>query len=81
MSPQRANFNYGVSLLCAYYWVHLDGAGDAARLKKYVRALQNRQGREAAFKELTAGRSREDIEKEFASKYRKRGLEIDFAGE
>lgn len=81
MSPQRANFNYGVALLCAYYWAHLDGEGDAARLKRYVQVLQKRQGREAAFNELAAGRSWEEIEKEFSAKYRKLGLEITFAGE
>lgn len=81
MNPARANFNYGMALLCVYYWIHLDGKGDASRLKNYVRALQERKGRQAAEAALTDGRTWENIEKEFSAKYAKLGLEITFGGQ
>lgn len=58
-------FNYGFSALLVYYFIHLDGKGDGARIKRWMRDLQEskRAGvavpanatpeqREAAFKRL-----------------------------
>ncbi len=36
----QTQFNYGFSALLAYYFIHLDGKGDAARLKRWMRHLQ-----------------------------------------
>ncbi len=36
----QIQFNYGFSALLAYYFIHLDGKGDAARLKRWMRHLQ-----------------------------------------
>ncbi len=35
-------FNYGFSALCVYYFAHLDGKGDGARLKRWMRELQEK---------------------------------------
>ncbi len=37
----QIQFNYGFSALLAYYFIHLDGKGDAARLKRWMRNLQS----------------------------------------
>ncbi len=37
---EMIQFNYGFSALLAYYFIHLDGKGDAARLKRWMRHLQ-----------------------------------------
>lgn len=78
---KRVNFNYALATLTVYYWIHLDGDGDAARLKKYVQLLQQRKGRTLAFSALQDGRSWEEIEAEFASKMAKLGLEFTFTHE
>ncbi len=36
----RAQFNYGLSALLVYYFIHLDGEGDGARLKRWMSHLQ-----------------------------------------
>ncbi len=38
-------FNYGFSALLFYYFAHLDGKGDGARLKRWMRELQETQRR------------------------------------
>ncbi len=43
----QTQFNYGFSALLAYYFIHLDGKGDAACLKRWMRNLQGTE-REAA---------------------------------
>ncbi len=42
-SGQQTQFNYGFSALLAYYFIHLDGKGDGARLKRWMRNLQGTQ--------------------------------------
>lgn len=37
---QEIQFNYGFSTLLVYYFIHLDGKGDGARLKRWMRDLQ-----------------------------------------
>ncbi len=37
---EQTQFNYGFSALLAYYFIHLDGNGDAAALKRWMRNLQ-----------------------------------------
>ncbi len=39
----QLQFNYGFSALLAYYFIHLDGKGDAANLKRWMRNLQGTQ--------------------------------------
>lgn len=36
-----ANFNYGLGLVLTTYFLHLDGDGDAARMKKFLKALRD----------------------------------------
>lgn len=78
---KRVNFNYALAMLTVYYWIHLDGKGDAARLKEYVQLLQQRKGRDAAYSALQDGRSWDEIEREYAAKMAKLGLEITFTHE
>lgn len=60
----NAQHNYGFSALLTYYFFHIDGKGDAARIKKYLQAFQEAQGREKANEALLDGRSWEELQKE-----------------
>ncbi len=40
---EAIQFNYGFSALLFYYFAHLDGKGDGARLKRWMRELQETQ--------------------------------------
>lgn len=55
---------YGVSALLVYYFFHLDGKRDAARIKKYLAVLQKGGSLEQAHEELLDGRTWAQLEKE-----------------
>lgn len=38
---ENANLNYGLAALMAYYFYHMDGKGDARRIKNYMKAIQS----------------------------------------
>lgn len=102
---EEIQFNYGFSTLLVYYFIHLDGKGDGARLKRWMRDLQESkravvavpvgatpEQRQAAMKrlqhmyknpdynygKLLDGRSWGQLEKEFAKKVSKLGIEVVF---
>lgn len=54
---------YPYALLLFHYFAHSDGAGDGARLRKYVEALYAGAGNNSARKHLLAGRSYKTLEK------------------
>lgn len=70
--------NYGVSLLMAFYFFHWDGAGDAANVKEFLKALKAGKQGEEALESLLAGRSYESLESELAKAWRTRGVTLSF---
>lgn len=61
---QSSQVNYGVSVLLVYYFFHLDGKRDAARIKKYIGALQKGVAPAQAAEFLLDGRTWPQLEKE-----------------
>lgn len=73
-----ANFNYGLGLLLTTYFLHLDGEGDAARIKAFLKALRDgKQGQEAV-DVLLGGRSYEEMEEAISKGWRRKGINIEF---
>lgn len=58
------NSNYGIASLLFYYFCHIDGKGDATRLKKYVQSLQEGKSTDEAISVLLDGRTWSDLAKE-----------------
>ncbi|MCR5184345.1 MAG: hypothetical protein K6B46_06585 [Opitutales bacterium] len=64
MSRDNVQFNYGMSMALFYYFCHCDGKRDAAKLKSYIKALQEGETPEKAEERLLAGRSWNAFQKE-----------------
>jgi len=75
---RNGNFNYAVGLLLTYYFIHLDGDGDAANLKAYKRAILDGKGNEEATKVLLNGRSFEELEQDIENGWRRYGVRFKF---
>lgn len=73
-----ANKNYGIALLLAYYFYHGDGEGDAARIKNYVKALQEGKPPRDARSFLLDGRTYEELEKEISTYWKKNKINLEF---
>lgn len=77
----KANFNYGLGLLLTTYFFHLDGEGDAARMKEFLKAMRHRTRGDApdkAFEKLLDGRSWQELEEDIAKEWRRKGVDIEF---
>lgn len=75
-------FNYGMSLVMFYYFAHIDGKGDAARLKRWMRALQAGECKPTDYARLLDGRTWNELEKDVAKGVKsKLGMTITFEGE
>lgn len=74
--------NYNSANVLAYYFLKLDGEGDAAHLVEYLKTLTSgRRGsgeKEAQEKHLLRGRSYEQLQEEVATAWRSEGLKIEF---
>ncbi len=75
---KNARLNYGAACLLTLYFYHLDGRGDAARMKDYLRLLQEEEDEPVAREKLLGGRSWAQLETEFAAALWKAGVKIDF---
>ncbi len=74
----RANFNYGFGLILTTYFLHLDGEGDAARAKKFLKALrEGKQGQEA-IDILLDGRSYEEMQDAISKAWKRKRVEIEW---
>jgi len=69
---------YPYALMFFHYWAHMDGAGDGARLRSYVQALQEGQLEPEARKILLDGRTWEQLEKEFQLKWGRLSMRIEY---
>ncbi len=74
----NGNFNYGFSLMLTTYFLHMDGAGDAARVKKFLEALRAGKHGQAAIDVLLDGRSYEELEEAVAKAWKHKRVEINF---
>ena len=61
---ENVQIGYGVSALLVYYFFHIDGKRDAARIKKYLNVLQNGGTLAQAHEELLGGRTWAQLEKD-----------------
>lgn len=74
----NANLNYGLATLLVYYFYHMDGKGDAQRIKNYMKAIQSGVSEQDAQKLLLDERSYNELSKEIEQKWRKAGIKINF---
>ncbi|QQL45304.1 SHD1 domain-containing protein [Sulfuriroseicoccus oceanibius] len=74
----NANFNYGFACLLTTYFIHLDGDGDAARLKEFLKALRQGKKGEEALAVLLDGRSFDEMEEDISDGWRRKGIKVSF---
>lgn len=77
----EANFNYGFGLLLTTYFLHLDGEGDAARKKTFLKALRAGKTGQDALDVLMNGRSFDELEDQISKAWKRKDIEIEFADE
>jgi hypothetical protein len=73
-----ANFNYGLALMITTYFLHLDGDGDAARMKEFLKALRSGKEGQEALDVLLGGRSYKEMEEAISKGWRRKGVKIEF---
>jgi hypothetical protein len=78
-TDEDANFNYGFGLLLTTYFLHLDGDGDAARMKEFLKALRTGEESQDALDVLMAGRDYAEMEEAIAKGWKRKGIDIEFA--
>jgi hypothetical protein len=71
--------NYGAGLLLVIYFSHLDGAGDGARLKAFLKSLQAGKVGDEALESLLGGRSFEVLQAEITKAWKGQGVELLFS--
>jgi hypothetical protein len=79
---RQATQNYASACLATYYFYYLDGAGDAANMIAYLRAIEDSRDdavEEAAFqKHLIRGRSMDQLKDDMKKAFRKEGVSLSF---
>jgi hypothetical protein len=74
----KANFNYGCGLLISNYFFHMDGEGDAKRIKAFLKAMKAGKRGEEALAVLLDGRTWEQLQAEITAAYAKEKVTITF---
>lgn len=74
----NSKVNYGSALLITYYFMHMDGDGDAKRLQAMIKAIRDGKDPEEALKALLDGRTFEQLEEELAKAWNRKGVEFTF---
>ncbi len=74
----QAQLNYGCGLLITTYFLHLDGQGDAKRIKSYLKALTAGEDAEKSLDLLLDGRTFEDLEKDIIKAWGTKGVTFTF---
>ncbi len=72
-------FNYGCALLITNYFFHMDRNGDAARIKKFLAALNEGKEGQEALEVLLDGQSYQELEQEIAKAYSPKGVDFSFS--
>ncbi len=71
--------NYGCGLLITTYFFHMDGAGDGARIKKFLQALRDKKEGDEALAVLLDGRTFEQLEQDISKAWGRKGVDFTFA--
>lgn len=74
----NAQINYGCGLLIANYFFHMDREEDGARIKKFLKALNEGKQGEAALEVLLDGQTWAELEEEIQKAYARRGVDLIF---
>jgi hypothetical protein len=77
----NANHNYGCGLLITNYFFHMDGEGDAKRIKAYLKALQEGKDAEKSLDILLDGRTFEKLEEDIVKAWGRKGIDFTFRKE
>ena len=77
----NANFNYGLGMVITTYFMVLDGEGDAARLKEFLKEMRklDRGGDSTkAIDKLLDGRTFEELQEDISKAWKRKGIDITF---
>jgi len=74
----KPQINYGSGLLITTYFIHMDGKGDGARLKAFLKALREGKEGEEALNVLLDGRTFEQLEQEIAKAWGSKRVDFTF---
>lgn len=75
-----AQLNYGFSALLVYYFFHIDGNKDGARIKEFIKALQKDPNMDLALEKLLDGRSWDELEKDVQKGMKQFTANVSFTG-
>lgn len=73
-----ANKNYGLALMLTTYFLHLDGDGDGARMKEFLKALRDGKKGQEALDVLLGSRDYAEMEEAISKGWRRKGVKIEF---
>lgn len=76
---EQPQLNYGCGLLITYYFMQMEGDGEAKRLKEFLKVMRQGKDREEALKVLFDGRSFEEMEVEITKAWSRKGVDFTFA--
>lgn len=74
----NSQINYGCGLLITNYFFHMDREEDAARIKKFLKALNAGKRGEEALEVLLDGQTWLELEEEIAKAYSRKGVDFTF---
>jgi hypothetical protein len=80
-NPSTTQTNYGCALLITTYFIHMDGKGDGARLKNFLKALREGKTGEDALAVLLDGRTFEQLEQEVKKAWGSKRVDFTFASD
>ena len=75
---EQSQLSYGAALLLTNYFLHLDGRGDAKRLKAFLKALRDGQESEKALDVLLDGRTFEQLQNEITRAWQLKRIDFTF---
>ncbi len=75
---EQSTLNYGCGLLITNYFFHMDGDGDAKRIKAYLKALQEDKDAVKSLEYLLDGRSFEKLEEDITKAWGRKGIDFTF---
>ena len=75
----NSQLNYGCGLLITNYFFHMDRDEDGARIKVFLKALNEGKEGEDALQALLAGQTFEELEEEIAKAYSRKGVDFTFS--
>lgn len=75
---EQPSINYGSALLITTYFLHLDGEGDASRIKSYLKALHEDKNAVESLSILLDGRSFDEMERDIIKSWSRKGIDFTF---